>query len=403
MTPHRARLSSPRAARVLLLPLAVLLVGLWPSVAGAYPWMVRHEYTGCIPCHADPSGSGLLTEYGRAQGEILLRTPYGRAATEEPGKAGGFLWGLVEPPDWLLLGGSARALLLVAKPGPAPVDTRFVQMQADLKAQVTFGPFRASGTLGYVHEGGLPAAVTRSTQDNLVSREHWIGLDLADGALLLRAGRLNLPFGIRSVEHTLWARTMTRTDTNTGQQHGLALAYTGERMRGEIMGIAGNFQMGPDDFRERGYSGFFEAQIVPRFSLGVSSLVTHANNDVALLKENIRQAHGAFLRASPWEKLAIMGEGNALVNSPAGGDTILGYAGMLQADVEPYQGIHVMLTGEMMNPGDTSEPSVGGWLSLTWFFAPHADIRLDGIRQRYAQKEGAVDATTFLAQVHLYL
>src|SRR5215472_1180424 len=79
--------------------------------AQAYPWIIRHEYSACIPCHADPSGGGLLTEYGRAQSEILLRTPYTKA-TDDPGKLGDFLFGAFTLPDALLLGGDAREAYL---------------------------------------------------------------------------------------------------------------------------------------------------------------------------------------------------------------------------------------------------------------------------------------------------
>ena len=51
--------------------------------ASAYPWMIRHQYQGCVPCHADPSGAGLLTDYGRAMGENVLRTRYGSKAPDE--------------------------------------------------------------------------------------------------------------------------------------------------------------------------------------------------------------------------------------------------------------------------------------------------------------------------------
>jgi len=61
---------------------AVLLLGSRP--ASAYPWMIRHQYQGCVPCHADPSGAGLLTEYGRAMGENVLRTRYGSPPPDEP-------------------------------------------------------------------------------------------------------------------------------------------------------------------------------------------------------------------------------------------------------------------------------------------------------------------------------
>ena len=45
-----------------------------PGAAHAYPWMIRHGYSGCGVCHVDPSGAGLLTDYGRAQSELLMAT-----------------------------------------------------------------------------------------------------------------------------------------------------------------------------------------------------------------------------------------------------------------------------------------------------------------------------------------
>src|SRR5690349_16955203 len=74
--------------------------------AAAYPWMIRHEYTGCAICHGDPSGGGVLTPYGRAQGDLLLRMQYSQPKPgEETGEASptaGFLWGLINTPDWFL-------------------------------------------------------------------------------------------------------------------------------------------------------------------------------------------------------------------------------------------------------------------------------------------------------------
>ena len=82
---------SPAAAAVHLattwrwcLP-AVVFLGLLTlsGQADAYPWMMRHNYFGCGNCHADPSGGGLLTAYGRAQGDLLLRMRYGSVTTTE--------------------------------------------------------------------------------------------------------------------------------------------------------------------------------------------------------------------------------------------------------------------------------------------------------------------------------
>lgn len=107
-------------------------------------------------------------------------------------------------------------------------------------------------------------------------RRHWLGYAFADDAVLVRAGRMNVPFGVRSIEHTMFVRVATRTDLNETQQYGVAVAYTGELLRGEVMGILGNCQLSPDAYRERGYSAHLELAPLPRAALGVSSLVTHA-------------------------------------------------------------------------------------------------------------------------------
>ena len=89
------------------LPLVALLLSSRP--AHAYSWMIRHGYSGCPVCHADPSGGETLTAYGRAQSDLLLRMRYDGKNPEEaePSKAANFLWFLETPPS-VLLGGSVR-------------------------------------------------------------------------------------------------------------------------------------------------------------------------------------------------------------------------------------------------------------------------------------------------------
>ncbi|HEX6767273.1 MAG TPA: hypothetical protein VF103_17365, partial [Polyangiaceae bacterium] len=90
----------PRAfVRVLFVLLPLALVLLAPARAEAYTWMIRHAYNGCGVCHADPSGGEVLTPYGRAQSDLLLRMRYDGTSAEdaEPSKASGFL-GFVDLP-----------------------------------------------------------------------------------------------------------------------------------------------------------------------------------------------------------------------------------------------------------------------------------------------------------------
>lgn len=387
--------------KLAVLVLALSTVVLTAGSAHAYPWMIRHDYTGCGMCHLDPSGGGVLTEYGRAQGILLLRTNYAGGEQDEPGKSAGFLWGAVTPPEWLLPGGSLRTLSMEMKTDGASYQPQFIIMQADLRAGVQAGGFRAYGSFGGVTSGGSRAAVA----GNAVSREHWLGYAFgSDQQFLLRAGRINVPYGIRSIDHTLYVRQATRVDLNDTQQHGVAFAYSGDLVRGEVMAIAGNYQIRPDAFRERGYSGFVEIAPWSRIAFGASSLWTHAAEDIDFRTANTRQADGLFARIAPWRPLVLMLEGDLVMNAPAGVPRTTGIATMVKADIEPLQGVHVITTGETFNDGSSGAPtSYGGWFGVGWFFASHIDVRGDVMYRKMAVGPTTIGVTAFMGQLHVYL
>ena len=386
---------------------AFLIIGV-TSPAAAYPWMIRHGYNGCTPCHADPSGGGLLTQYGRGMDGELLSTKYTKSSPQEDdGEPGAKIaWGAIRLPENFLMAVSYRSAYLGTKQPPDnSLKWRYIQMVTDLRAQAMFGRWRVNGSIGYVHEGARAAAITSSDKDNVVSREHWVGYDLdEDQTWLLRAGRMNLPFGIRSVEHTMMVRSSTRTDINAAQQHGAAIGYSGTDWRGELMAIAGNFQLHPDEFRERGYSAYVEVPLASHYAVGASSLTTYVKRDQDLRISNFRGAHGVFARASPWEPLALLAEADALVQTPPHGSKRFGYAGMMQADLEVVQGVHFMATGELLDPGGKgSATSWAGWMTADWFFLPQAEFRVDAIRQKLAFGPTSVTANSYMGQFHLYL
>ena len=500
--------------RLLSLVVVVLFVSLFPSKAHAYAWMIKHGYSGCPVCHADPSGGELLTAYGRAQSELLLRMRYGKhsgdsssssssssstssapaASTAAPSsgstaapaaapakgdsdaddktdansgededdddkpapaakaggdaqanadaqaagnggppaaagsdestsdddelKASGFLWGLFKTPDWLLLGGSYRQLGVykpngVAGSGAVIRKGSFVTfpMQADAYGQISIGNFRVEGSLGIIRVGvgspyGRAAQITDGQGDqwNLLSRTHWVGYDFDDGAFTLRAGHMNLPFGVRIPEHTMWVRMQTRTDRDTSQQDGVALAYNGEALRGEIMGIAGNYQVNPDKYRERGYSGYAEYMVTPKVALGASSLTTHAKEDRITLEPGVtRTVDGLFARAALSDITALLAEGDMLASTQHD----IGYVGFAQLDFEVTQGLHLMATGEAVDNGydrlkggdrtlGNGQPALGGWATVDWFCFSHVEVRAD-----VYDRQG--DSLTALLQLHVFL
>ena len=435
---------------LLLLCVPALVVLLHSSEAHAYPWMIRHGYGACSTCHMDPSGGELLTQYGRAQGDLLLRMHYGHATASldtqkqdsggfdsfdsfgsdtgakpepkpappppeasGPSPSAGFLWGLLKPPDWLLLGGSYRHLTVI-RPVPKSGQKVFATfpMMADVYGGLLVGGFRAEGSIGIAkvpagspHARAAQITTNQGNQLNLISRTHWLGWSFAHDKYLVRAGRINLPFGARIPEHVMWVRAATRTDRESDQQHGVAFAYNGDVFRGELMGIAGNYQINPDRFRERGYSGYLEWMLADQAAVGVSSLVTYARADQSTLEAagTLRQAHGLYARWAVVPQVVVLAEGDALFKSRHDP----GYAGFLQADYEPVQGLHFDATGEVLDEGfepgpgavrapGFGQPRFGGWLSAFWFFLPHLEARLDGVVRQN-------DSFELLGQLHVYL
>ena len=99
-----------------------------------------------------------------------------------------------------------------------------------------------------------------------------------------------------------------------------------------------------------------------------------------------------------------MAEADLVVQSPTGVSTMVGHASMLQADLEPVQGLHFIVTGETYAPGGTgSATSLGGWAAVNWFFAPHADVRIDGLIRHLAFGSTSVSEKALMLNSHVYL
>lgn len=406
---------SPRARwtrSAAFLPLALLLAVVLPAAsAHAYPWMIQHGYTNCSTCHVEPSGFGLLTEYGRAQAQISIPTLWGGKKPDEVEPFNGILYGAVPLPSWLNVGLSLRGAVLSTTTSQG-TNVRDILMIADLRAGVTAGPFLASVSFGYVPTGANQAAVTNQQRDNLVSREHWLGLRFDDNKFYVLGGRLNLPFGLRNVEHNSFVRAATRTDTNSSQQYGGELVWDAPGIRTAVMGIAGNLLIRDPAYREYGYSGYVEGAFSNSFTLGLSSLVTHADLGLSQIANPVlpqdpffgasnalRQAHGLFSRwhvGGPW---VLMAEANLLVQSADNVATDWGGVGFLQADWELLQGLHLIFTGEGLRQNAVN--SYGAWFSVSWFFFTYCEARIDVTFNEYGIPGGGHEPSLgVLGQLH---
>lgn len=368
--------------------------------------MIASSYPKCATCHMDPSGGETLSHMGRVQSQALLSQRWSSKLDPSPSVRTAYA---LDEPAWLRAGGSARVFSMLSLPqGTTDPEFTWFPMQADVYATAAIGRVRAGTSLGYadVPEASphaRAAEVYRAPDGKaLVSRWHWLGLEL-DDELLVRAGRINLPFGVRIPEHVMWAREVTKTDRESDQQHGIAVAGWRRRFRWEVMGVAGNLQLRPDAVRERGYSAYVEYLPSTHLALGASSMVLWSKESVITgrIDPTWRQAHGLMGRYAPLRSLAVLLEADLL--STTGREP--GYVGFASLDYEPEQGLHLRATGELLEAGRLNDipaflgggrPMTGAWLTVHWFFLPHWDLQLDWVA-RYGQ------AKTIQAQLHFYL
>jgi hypothetical protein len=381
--------------------LALLGVSLFPGKAHAYAWMIRHGFAECGSCHVDPMGGETLTGMGRVIGQTLLASPW---SDHPPTNIAKFAFGITEP-DNLRLGGSFRAMSIYDFDTANP---RAFPMQADLYGAAFLGRVTIAGSIGASrasnrYEHSSKAKVFGNIEDEgtiMVSRNHWLGYTFTE-ELMLRLGRINLPFGVRTPEHTMWVRAETNTDRESDQQYGVSLVYSASRFRGELMGVVGNFTL-PQDNWEQGYSGYLEYSLETNLALGVSSSILRANQELMVdLGAFVRHGHGATLRWAPSREWVLLAEADMIKRTGNG----FGYVGFATLDYEPVQGFHFAVTPEILNRGKPEEgptgpargePRVGGWLTTNWFFMPHGDLRFDMVLR---QSRPAM----LQAQIHFYL
>lgn len=394
--------------RGLLILLTLTCAISWSTRADAYAWMIKHGFSECVSCHTDPSGGETLTGFGRVQSQYLLSA--GGEDAGLPSSGAQFLFGLVDEPDDVHLGGSYRHLVIYTGGNREVASTlTHFPMQADVYGAARFGPFMLSASLG-VARGIEGTAHVRGAQLNteagdgfiVLSRSHWLGLWLQEDALL-RVGRLNLPFGIRIPEHVMWTREATRTDRESDQQHGASLVYSGGRWRTEAMLIIGNFQLNPDRYRERGLAATVEYLLTPTFAVGGSGILTRAEEDAfTRVRQSIRYAYGVNARWGLSPQASLLAELDVLEED----GRKPGYTGFAQADYEPLRGLHLMLTGEVLDQGlldregaaalsGAGRARYGAWATLDWYPLPHLELRFDGVFRQGDVFQGQ-------AQLHLY-
>ena len=248
---------------------------------------------------------------------------------------------------------------------------------------------------------------------NLVSREHRVGVDPGhDKQFLLRAGRIDIPSGIRQDEHDLLVRNTatTRTNINESQQARRGLqAHRPRRSVARSWPSSATTRSTPTPSASARVLGFVELSLAQWAAVGaeqqgdVRAIVDYLDGT----PHTFRQVHGVFARLAPVEPLVILAEADALIiTSEAGRHLPPGVVDMVQADIEPTQGLHLIATRRAGRKNNYPRPCTldaelrGAWLGALWFFAPHCDARFDFVASSVA---GGPISFYLLPQLHAYL
>jgi hypothetical protein len=139
-------------------------------------------------------------------------------------------------------------------------------------------------------------------------------------------------------------------------------------------------------------------------------MVTYQAQDAIYQQtREVRNVHGVYTRYSPVQPLVLLAEADAFILTSLDTGTIPGFISLLQADVEPTQGLHLIASGEAMVQSNVPSQTGGaastrnsfdGGAAVLWFFAPHADVRMDVFVTSIAPNPVLF---FILPQLHVYL
>lgn len=296
----------PTSARWLL-PLLLFA----PGVALGYPSFVAKGYTNCATCHYAPTGGGLPNAYGYAVTEATFPDDVPLAAVE---KARDWLakpnvLGFDDEGRWKLQAdaGLDLRLLLTAAPHEVrgPPEPLLIPMLAEAAGVVAYGPLllyasltpRATA-LSHPATAGGDHGRTADRSYEAFSREHWLQYRI-DESWSVRAGRIVLPFGIRTPDHTAYTRRQLGFN-KWDQSYAVEANHTSEAWMLSGAAFAGDLLLEPAERQKRGVVFSAARNLTGRGAFGGSLLLgrsTLANEVQAALFARARLVQRSYVLA----------------------------------------------------------------------------------------------------------
>jgi hypothetical protein len=229
------------------------------GVAHAYPQFQLSRDQTCSGCHVSPAGGGLLNENGMNTAEAIAML----------GGNPEFMYGAIDTPDWLMLGGDIRAMGGWLH---APQDYLVsFPMQGELYAAARRGKLTA-----YINAGMRPAQDGNESATYVQSREHYVMWQSEEGAtegLFVRAGHFMPVFGLRWVEHPLYVRRYGGTKLFS-ETYGVSASYVKQRYEAHVTGFVENPLIDPVR-QSKGGAAYGELRLDDKTAVGAGGMYEH--------------------------------------------------------------------------------------------------------------------------------
>jgi hypothetical protein len=360
----------------------MLLLLLLSTFAHAYPEMVRHHYVNCNSCHVNPSGGGLLTEYGRGMaGEILSTWSMENEAL--------FLHGALNPEKMkpLNIGGDVR-MLQVHREDATVREGRFILMQASLEAGIQAGPFTAVAAFGKPNrQNQIEAEFTRFY---LLSNP----LD----TIQFKIGRFVPAFGINLPHHTLPTRQSLGfgydSDRNAMEAH-----WSGEQWHGAISASQSRLKSRVAEV-ERGASFQLERFFLDQYRLGFSVW----NGESDRQKRWIGSLHGILGFTEHFYYLGEFAMQSKRSKNAQNSDRETGIFRFGRLGYEITKGVHLLALEELSktNLSNSNSLSVSYGVGALWYPRPHFELELTFNQRKILQASKEFEDYAYL-MMHYYL
>ncbi len=376
--------------------------------AQAYPEFIAHGYASCLTCHYNGSGSGPLTDYGRAlwSAEIASSALYPKSMTDEQiAGQSGFL-GTVELPYWLRPHVKYRGIEVRTNPGSASTDkTNYYQMQTDFGvalqdktakyvAVLTFGRMVPPAEFGLGKQGF----------DHLMGREYYARVELAK-TWWVYGGLIEKVFGLRNIDHTSYQRTYqsfnVQNDTQDGisESDGIIVQKIEKAWEVSVNAFFGNPYDSPN-YKQSGGSMMGEYEVGENKRLGASLFSAQSK----VLNKQMVAAH---YRQALGKGSAVMFEYGLIQNAAAApsADPTMGSYNLLEALVLLTRGYSLKTTVERYNQEfKPTSPDQWKWsLGFLMFPLPRFELRLETLNLRSINQTANDDSWALQGQIHVSL